>query len=62
MKLGKLKEVDIRSVWPHEQYDFSKWLAMEENIKELSDNGKVKVLTYRELYALLYPEDAYEND
>lgn len=37
MKLGKLKEVDIRSVWPHEQYDFSKWLAMEENIKELSD-------------------------
>lgn len=37
MKLGKLKEVDIRSVWAHEQYDFSKWLASEENIKELSD-------------------------
>ncbi len=37
MKLGKLKEVDIRTVWAHEQYDFSKWLAGEENIKELGD-------------------------
>lgn len=37
MKLGKLQEVDIRKVWPHEQYDFSKWLATEENIKELGD-------------------------
>lgn len=37
MKLGKLKEIDIRTVWSHEQYDFSKWLASEENIKELGD-------------------------
>lgn len=37
MKLGKLKAVDIRTVWPHEQYDFSKWLATDENIKELGD-------------------------
>lgn len=37
MKLGKLKEVDIRTVWAHEQYDFSKWLAADENIKELGD-------------------------
>ena len=37
MKLGKLEEVDIRKVWPHEQYDFSKWLATEGNIKELGD-------------------------
>ena len=37
MKLGKFKEVDIRSVWPHEQYDFSKWLTEEENIKELGN-------------------------
>ena len=36
MKLGKLQEVDIRTVWMHEQYDFSKWLANEENIQELS--------------------------
>ena len=37
MKLGKLQEVDIRKVWPHEQYDFSKWLSDEVNIKELGD-------------------------
>ena len=37
MKLGKLKAVDIRTVWPHEQYDFSKWLATDEYIKELGD-------------------------
>ena len=38
-KLGKLKEVNIREVWPHEQFDFSKWLAQEENIQELSNGG-----------------------
>lgn len=38
MKLGKLVEVDIRNVWKHEQYDFSKWLASEENINELGDS------------------------
>jgi len=37
MKLGKLREIDIRKVWAHEQYDFSKWLATEDNIKELGD-------------------------
>lgn len=37
MKLGKLHEVDIRKVWLHEQYDFSKWLAAEENIQELGN-------------------------
>lgn len=36
MKLGKLQEVPIREVWTHEQYDFSKWLSSEENIKELN--------------------------
>lgn len=37
MELGKLKEVNIRKVWGHEQYDFSTWLAKEENMKELGD-------------------------
>jgi hypothetical protein len=37
MKLGKLQEIDIKKVWQHEQYDFSKWLASEENIQELGD-------------------------
>ena len=37
MKLGKLKEIDIRKVWAHEQYDFSRWLANDNNIQELGD-------------------------
>jgi hypothetical protein len=37
MKLGKLQEIDIRTIWPHEQYDFSKWLASEDSICELGD-------------------------
>ena len=37
MEIGKLKEVNIRKVWNHEQYDFSAWLAKDENIKELGD-------------------------
>ncbi len=37
MKLGKLDEIDVREVWKHEQYDFSKWLASEENINELGN-------------------------
>ena len=37
MLLGKIKEVDIRSVWAHEQYDFSKWLAEDENIRMLGE-------------------------
>lgn len=37
MELGKLKEVSLRKVWNHEQYDFSAWLAQEANIKELGD-------------------------
>jgi len=37
MRLGKLQEVDIRKIWAHEQYDFSKWLAEESNINELGN-------------------------
>lgn len=37
MEIGKLKEVDIRSLWKHEQYDFSEWLSKEENINILDD-------------------------
>lgn len=37
IKLGKLEEVDIRDLWAHEQYDFSKWLSKEENIELLNE-------------------------
>ena len=38
MKLGKIKRVtDLRSVWQHEAKDFSKWLAQENNLAQLSE-------------------------
>lgn len=36
--IGKLQRVELRDVWPHEEYDFSAWLAEEENLKFLSDS------------------------
>lgn len=35
--IGKLIEVDVRELWKHEQYDFSKWLSKGENIEYLND-------------------------
>ena len=37
MKIGKLQEVNIRELWKHEQYDFSAWLAKDENIELLNE-------------------------
>ena len=36
-KLGKLEKVNLRDIWPNEEYDFSVWLSKKENLKELSD-------------------------
>ncbi len=36
-KIGKLIEVDVRELWKHEQYDFSEWLAKEDNLEYLND-------------------------
>jgi len=36
-KIEKLKEIDVRNLWQHEQYDFSKWLAKENNLEYLND-------------------------
>lgn len=37
-KLGKMTRItDLRSAWPHEANDFTKWLAEEENLALLSD-------------------------
>ena len=36
-KLGKLKKVELREGWRHEANDFTKWLALEENLRLLGD-------------------------
>ncbi len=35
--IGKLKEVDVRELWKHEQYDFSNWLAKAENLEYMNE-------------------------
>lgn len=43
-KLVKMIRVtDLRSVWPHEANDFTKWLAQEENLTLLGDAIDIKL-------------------
>ena len=37
MQLGNLKKVDLRKVWKKEAFDFTNWLAEEENLSLLGD-------------------------
>lgn len=44
MKLGELKKVNLREVWQHEEYDFSKWLAEKQNIELLSEEIGIELI------------------
>ncbi len=35
IKLGRIEQVDLRSIWTSESRDFTPWLAQEENLTEL---------------------------
>ncbi len=37
MQLGKLIKADLRKIWKNEEYDFSAWLAEEQNLALLSE-------------------------
>src|SRR6056297_64971 len=37
VNLSRLKQVDLREAWKHEAYDFTNWLAEDENIELLSN-------------------------
>ncbi|MCB1985011.1 MAG: DUF4268 domain-containing protein [Burkholderiales bacterium] len=37
MKLGKLRNVDLREIWKTEASDFTPWLALDENIELLGE-------------------------
>lgn len=63
IELGRLEEVDIRNLWIHEQYDFSSWLAQEENI-ELINNiiGMTLTEINKEVYTGSYRCDLVAID
>ena len=43
--LGKIEKIDdLRSIWPHEALDFSKWLSQEENLALLSDSIGIDIV------------------
>ena len=61
--IGKLHEVDVRELWQHEQYDFSKWLAQEDNIAYLNDIlGLTLVDVNNEVYVGPYRCDLVAKD
>lgn len=61
--IGKLKEVDVRELWKHEQYDFSKWLSKEENIEYLNEIlGLTLVAVDNEVYVGPYRCDLVAKD
>lgn len=41
-QLSKITKVNPREVWAHEAYDFTKWLAAEENMALLSDEMQIQ--------------------
>ena len=62
-KLGKLEKVNLRDIWPNEEYDFSVWLSKEENLKELGNTiGIDIVLEERESAVGKYSVDIYGKE
>ena len=44
-KLGKIERIDdLRTIWPHEANDFSKWLSQEENLALLSNTVGIDIV------------------
>ncbi len=63
MGLGKLEKVDLRKIWGNEEYDFSKWLSQEENLKELGNTiGIDIILEERESSVGKYSVDIYGKE
>lgn len=63
MNIGHLKEVNVRDLWKHEQYDFSKWLSKPSNIEYLNDIlGLTLVDVDEEVYVGPYRCDLVAKD
>lgn len=41
--LSKLQKIELREVWNHEAFDFTNWLALEENLEILSEEIGVPI-------------------
>ena len=62
-ELGRLEEVNVRELWSHEQYDFSNWLANEENIDLLNEVlGLTLVDIEKEVFVGVYRCDLVAKD
>lgn len=64
MELGKMKRItDLRTVWPHEANDFTKWLAEEANLEELGNAVGVDInLEERESTVGNFSVDLYATE
>lgn len=61
--IGKLEKVDLRDIWPHEEYDFSAWLAEDENLEFLSESIGIDIsLIEKESKIGGYSADIYAEE
>lgn len=61
--LSQIEQVELRSVWPHEALDFTRWLASEENLKILSDSVGIELeLIETESSVGLFSADIYAQE
>lgn len=63
-ELGTMTKItDLRSVWPHEAYDFTKWLAEESNMTLLGDAVGIELeLEERESSVGSFNVDIFANE
>lgn len=63
MIIGRLRQIDIRDLWEHEQYHFSEWLSKEENIELLNDTlGLTLTEVSKEVFVGSYRCDLVAKD
>ena len=58
MQLGKVEKLPIRDQWKNEEYDFTPWLAKEENIQLLGDEINLDL----EVEGIEMPIGSYKAD
>jgi RecB family endonuclease NucS len=43
MELSRIQQVPLREIWKHEASNFTKWLAMDENLALLSEEINIEL-------------------